>query len=217
MEIIKKLPVWSIVALLLILMVLACFAVADGRRVEFWPPVIHEKGSDDIFELKNKLNERQDYMAPANIIKLFPVQTQQETIALTQQEITRLLADYQAEVQMHEKKIQEMQGQLAEVQRVDGTFLYKLLIFNHDTQCYGTSLNFTAGKDKDQCLTKKILASRFLEFLAEVDFYQNNQKDNVQTAKLQLLKLQSKYQFNTKGWYGPDVFKSIINEFHGKS
>lgn len=198
-------------------MVLACFAVADGRRVEFWPPVIHEKNNDDVSELKNKLNELQEYMAPANIIKLFPVQAQQESITLTQQETARLLAAYQAEVQVHENKIQEMQGQLDEVQRIGGTFLYKLLIFNHDAQCYGTSLNFTAGKDKDQCLTKQKLALRFLEFLAEVDFYQNNQENNVQTAKQQLLKLQGKYQFNTKGWYGPDVFKSIINEFHGKS
>ena len=35
-------------------------------------------------------------------------------------------------------------------------------------------------------------------------------------AKQQLLRLQDKYQFNTKGWYGPDVFNSIISEFYNK-
>jgi len=216
-EIIKKLPVWFIIALLFVLLVLACFAVADGRRVEFWPPVIHEKNADDITELQKSLHEKSDYMAPTQIIKLFPVQAQQATIALTQQETTRLLTEHQVSIKAHENKLQELQQKLDEVQRVDGTFLYKLLIFNHEAQCYGSSLNFTAGKDKDQCLSKKQLAIQFLEFLAEVDFYQNDQVNNVATAKQQLLKLQEKYQFNTKGWYGPDVFKSIINEFHGRS
>jgi len=217
MEIIKKLPAWFVIAVLFILMVLACFAVADGRRVEFWPPVIFEKNVDEISTLKQSLQAKNDHMSPTEVIKLFPLQAQQASIALTQQETQRLLNAYQLKQQVSDKNLQAMQAKLNEVERVHGTFLYKLLVFNHDAQCYGSSLNFTAGKDKDQCLSKQKLAQQFLEFLAEVDFYQNDQLNNVVTAKQQLLKLQDKYQFNTKGWYGPDVFKSIINEFHGKS
>ncbi len=217
MEIIKKIPAWFVIAVLFILMVLACFAVADGRRVEFWPPVIFEKNVDEISTLKQSLQTKNDHLAPAEVIKLFPLQTRQASIALTQQETQRLLNAYQLKQQKSDKNLQAMQEKLNEVERVHGTFLYKLLVFNHDAQCYGSSLNFTAGKDKDQCLSKQKLAQQFLEFLAEVDFYKNDQLNNVVTAKQQLLKLQDKYQFNTKGWYGPDVFKSIINEFHGKS
>ncbi len=217
MEIIKKLPVWFVIALLFILMVLACFAVADGRRVEFWPPVIFEKNVDEMSTLKRNLDVKSDHLAPAEVIKLFPLQAQQASIALTQQETQRLLNAFQLRQQASDKKLLAMQGKLNEVERVHGTFLYKLLVFNHDAQCYGSSLNFTAGRDKVQCLSKQKLAQQFLEFLAEVDFYHNDQLNNVVTAKQQLLKLQDKYQFNTKGWYGPDVFKSIINEFHGKS
>jgi len=221
MEILKKIPVWFMVTLLsiacLVVLAMVGYAVADGRRVDLWPPVIHEKNSAQVNDLKQQIEARHDYLAPQAIIKLFPLESQKNSLPLTRQATQDLVNDYRVKWQSANVSVTELRAQLDEVERVHGTFLYKLLIFNQDAQCYGSSLNFTAGKDKAQCLSKQKLAQQFLEFLAEVDFYQNDQENSVATAKQQLLKLQDKYQFNTKGWYGPDVFKSIINEFHGKS
>lgn len=217
MELLKKTPVWLVIVLLLAITIMAGYAIADGRRVDFWPPVIHGKISDEINKLRLDLKTKEDYLSPKEVIGLFPKDAQKASVTLTKQETESLLNDFKKNSEGLNKAMEIMQLKLSEVKKVDGTFLYKLLIFNHDTQCYGATLNFTAGKNRVECLSKENLASQFLEFLAEVDFYANHKKNNTSTAKEQLLMLQEKYEFNTKGWYGPDVFKAIINEFYGKA
>ena len=217
MDILQKTPVWLIVGLLVVILAMAGFAVADGRRVDFWPPAIHEKNADETTQLRLDLKKMEGFLSPKEVIELFPKEVQKESVALTKQETETLLNDYKNDKEELNNAMQAMQEKLSEVKKVDGTFLYKLLIFNHDTQCYGSTLNFTAGKNKEECISKEVLASQFLEFLTELDFYANDKKNTTSTAREQLLLLQEKYEFNTKGWYGPDVFKAIINEFYGKA
>jgi hypothetical protein len=217
MEILKKIPVWAIVLLLFIIAGMAGFAIADGRRVDFWPPAIHEKNTDEISELKEELKNKESYLSPAEVVALFPKDSQDVSIEKTKQNTLDLIVENENSIKELSDSLQQMQVKITEVKKIDGTFLYKLLIFNYETQCYGATLNFTAGKNRPECLSKEVLASKFLEFLAEIDFYPDDKKNNPATAKEQLLKLQSKYQFNTKGWYGPDVFKAIISEFYSKA
>ena len=217
MDLFQRIPVWLIIGLLIVITSMAGFSIADGRRVDFWPPSIHAKVSDETDKLRQNLKIKEKYLSPKEVIELFPKEAQAESVVLTQQKTESLLNDYKKKENDIKISMLNIQNKLAEVKKIDGTFLYKLLIFNNDAQCYGSTLNFTAGKNRPECLTKEHLASQFLEFLTEVDFYANDKKNTTSTAREQLLLLQEKYEFNTKGWYGPDVFKSIISEFYGKA
>ena len=222
---IKHIPNWLLVTLIsfvvLVLVISILMAVSDGRRVEIGSLVIHESTSDqvdklqrEIDDLNNKLLANQAKLTEEDLLLKLPAEFRKATLDLSLAEMTRWI-----QITGKQKTdIEKLHAKLEQVEKVDGTFLYKLLIFNQDAACYGNTLNFTAGVDRNECLPKAQLAERFLQFLSEIDFYVisgTDQPAQVQ-AKQQLLRLQDKYQFNTKGWYGPDVFNSIISEFYNK-
>jgi regulator of replication initiation timing len=196
-------------------------AVSDGRRVEIGSLVIHASASDqleklhrEIDDLKQMLEASQARLTEEQVLLKLPAELKKETLNLSIAEMAKWIQN----TKIQHANIETLHSKLEQVEKVDGTFLYKLLIFNQDAACYGATLNFTAGGDRNECLPKAQLAERFLQFLSEIDFYVINGTDQpaqVQ-AKQQLLRLQDKYQFNTKGWYGPDVFNSIISEFYNK-
>ncbi|MFT5594860.1 MAG: hypothetical protein ACI8SR_003260 [Oceanicoccus sp.] len=220
---IKHIPNWLLVTLVsLVVFVLAIcilMAVSDGRRVEIGSLVIHESVSDQVKKLKNEIGDLNKMLESSHakfteddvLLKLPPI-FKKETLDLSVAEMTQWLDRFNAQA-LNAKKLRLS---LDEVEKIDGTFLYKLLIFNQDAVCYGSTLNFTAGIDRDECLPKAELAERFLQFLSEIDFYTGKGDGSPQKAKQQLLRLQEKYHFNTKGWYGPDVFNSVISEFYSK-
>ena len=47
MEILKKLPQWVLVFLVFYIAVLVSYAVYDNRKVQFWPPIIYEKETNN--------------------------------------------------------------------------------------------------------------------------------------------------------------------------
>lgn len=222
---IKHIPNWLFVTLIsfvvFVLVISILMAVSDGRRVEIGSLVIHESSSDQIKKLQSEIDDlnkvleaSQARLTEEQVLLKLPVELKKETLDLSVTEMRRWI--HNANVQKTD--IEKLHSKLEQVEKVDGTFLYKLLIFNQDAACYGATLNFTAGVDRNECLPKAQLAERFLQFLSEIDFYVINGTDQPAQAqaKQQLLRLQEKYQFNTKGWYGPDVFNSIISEFYNK-
>ena len=222
----EKIPVWLIIALLVVTAILVAYAVFDGRRVDFWPPSIHEKNSQDsnstvqlkkeLEDFKSELKKKDNYLSPAEVIALTLPVYQKETVPLTQQAVSNALKDKTERINTLSVLNNELEVDINKFKKIDGTFLFKLLLFNFDAQCYGSSLNFTAGKNRSECKSKEELATRFLGFLEEIDFYNNGLPNNTTTAKNELIKLQNKHNFSTRGWYGPDVFKAVIAEFYGK-
>lgn len=234
MEWLNKMPRWLIAFSLLVSTGLISYAIYDGRGIELGPFIIHAKTDavehdvnvvylKEIEELKTEIEKKSAYLSPEQVIELFPVSVRKKTIELTRQSAS----------DVHSKSLENLEGmrllnvtaskenktliaRLDEVKSIEGTFFYRLLIFNDDVKCYGESLNFTAGEDRPECKNKDELAERFLGFLAEVDFYSNDRKNDPRTAKEELIKLQSKHMFDTRGWYGPDVFRAIITEVHSK-
>lgn len=224
MEWIKHIPNWLLVTLisLVVFALVICMvvAVSDGRRVDLGPLTLHESASSQVTALENQnealkaqLEEKGGKLSEQDVLNKLPPLLRGQNLDVTIDNIEKFIEDSKKQ---HTLNL-ALQRNLDEVKKVDGTFLYKLLIFNQDATCYGSTLNFTAGKDRAECLPKAQLAERFLEFLSEIDFYAATTSPTPVEAKAQLLRLQDKYEFNTKGWYGPDVFKSIISEFYSKS
>lgn len=224
LEWIKHIPNWLLVTLIslvaFVLVICLLVAVNDGRRVEIGPFTIYESASAEIAKLeheverlKTQLDNRPQTFNEQVVLAQLPASLNAQTLNEALTKIRNILALSQEQASHNTW----LQSKLEQVEKVEGTFLYKLLIFNQDATCYGATLNFTAGKDREECLPKAQLAERFLEFLTEIDFYVATASPSPAEAKAQLLRLQEKYQFNTKGWYGPDVFKSIISEFYSKA
>ena len=222
---IKHIPNWLLVTLIsfvvFVLVICILMAVSDGRRVEIGSLVIHASASDQVAELESEiirlnqaLQASQGKLTEDDLLIKLPKEFNKETLNLSIAEMTQWINNTNSQ----KVDIESLHAKLEEVEKIEGTFLYKLLIFNQDAACYGATLNFTAGVDRNECLPKAQLAERFLQFLSEIDFYMvsENAQPAQRQAKQQLLRLQEKYQFNTKGWYGPDVFNSIISEFYNK-
>lgn len=220
---IKHIPSWLLVTLVslvvFVLVICILMAVSDGRRVEIGSLVIHESASGQVKKLENQishlnqaLEKSREKLTEDDVLLKLPQAFKKESLDLSVAEMAQWLDRFNEQT----VDIQNLRLSLQEAEKIDGTFLYKLLIFNQDAACYGSTLNFTAGIDRDECLSKAKLAERFLQFLSEIDFYTGKGESSPQKAKQQLLRLQEKYHFNTKGWYGPDVFNSIISEFYNK-
>jgi hypothetical protein len=225
LEWIKHIPNWLLVTLMslvvFVLVICILMAVSDGRRVEIGSLVIHASASDQVEKLHREIDDlnqmlevSQARLTEEQVLLKLPAEFKKETLNLSIAEMAKWIQN----TKIQHVNIENLHSKLEQVEKVDGTFLYKLLIFNQDAACYGATLNFTAGVDRNECLPKAQLAERFLQFLSEIDFYVINGTDQPAQAqaKQQLLRLQEKYQFNTKGWYGPDVFNSIISEFYNK-
>lgn len=244
-ELVNKIPVWLIVIFLIAATVLFGYAVFDGRKVEFWPLVIHEKidmnkVTNKILEEKNgeivilkkeveKLSNKLEEKAPETlkekiVISFFPEEMQRDTLNETINVNNNTLSNYREEIATLngvineiQKDIQIKEEELEKFNEVKNTFIFRLMRFHNDTQCYGSSLNFTAGRDKEECIKKSILADRFIEFMTELEIVDGSQKSSTNYAKKELINLQKKYNFNRQGWYSIDVFKVMIIEFHAKA
>lgn len=214
----KRVPQWLLILALLGLLVLVAYAVLSGRKVEFFPPVIHASTAD------NEVLE-------AELIEQFPQGLRKDNISDT---ITHAVD----EIQSLEQNVSELKGssavlaeklneqelalienrkRLARYEELKDTFLYRLLSFHKDAQCYGTTLNFTAGMNRDDCVQKEELAHRFMDLLIELEVVENTQDKSAQAAKEGLVYFQQENEFKKVGWYSAYVFSALLKEFQSKA
>ncbi|NVK39110.1 MAG: hypothetical protein HWE18_14380, partial [Gammaproteobacteria bacterium] len=169
MEWIKHIPNWLLVTLisLVVFALVICMvvAVSDGRRVDLGPLTLHESASSQVTALENQnealkaqLEEKGGKLSEQDVLNKLPPLLRGQNLDVTIDNIEKFIEDSKKQ---HTLNL-ALQRNLDEVKKVDGTFLYKLLIFNQDATCYGSTLNFTAGKDRAECLPKAQLAERFL-------------------------------------------------------
>ena len=223
MDFLKNIPKWALIALIVYLAFLITFAIFDGRRVDLWPPVIHEKtispNGDLVSEnaaLKRKLTAKKSYLSPQETIELFPEKVRRETVKQTADEVFKLVqivSEQNDKLAVWEKKIKI-------IENIEGDFLYRILTFHDEALCFGDSLNFTHEPlclDAAKCTKKEELAKRFLGFLAEIEFYNRRIVANPTVAKTELIKYQESKSFGRTGWYSRDVFKWIVLDYYGKS
>jgi len=97
------------------------------------------------------------------------------------------------------------------------SYILPLRKFHSETRCYGSSLNFTTGEDKPECISKEELATRFLGFLVELKHYEKEQPASKEIAKKELIKLQQKFKFSKPGWYGIHTFNILATELRTKA
>ncbi|MEN8134958.1 MAG: hypothetical protein ABFS18_05410 [Thermodesulfobacteriota bacterium] len=92
---------------------------------------------------------------------------------------------------------------------------------HNDAVCYGRSLNFIHEPDESysHCVTKEVLAKRFLKFFEELEIIENNGGMDYSRAKAksELIKLQTKYNFTNPGWYTEFMLGILIIEYAKKA
>ncbi len=230
MDYLKIIPKWTLIALIGYVAILFSFAVWDGRRVEFWPPRIyenpiapknkHDKANIELKEkneeLEKKLKAKEAYLSPQEVIKLFPEGTRRQTVKETLNEVFKSI-----EVSSRQKqKIVEWHEKIKILESIEGDFLYRILTFHKEAECYGDSLNFThipGRQDSEKCTRKEDLARQFLSFLSEIEFYKGDVVTNTLVAKTELIRYQRSKLFGHTGWYSSEVFKYIVLDYYGKS
>jgi hypothetical protein len=100
---------------------------------------------------------------------------------------------------------------------LNDSYILPLRKFHSEARCYGSSLNFTVGEIKTECVPKEELATRFLGFLVELNIYDKEKPKSLEIAKKELVKLQQKYKFSKPGWYGIHVFNILATELRTKA
>lgn len=222
MDFLKIIPKWALVALIGYVAILISFAVWDGRGVEFWPPKIYEKSNTtkndcdkENIELKKELKVKESYLSPQEVFKLFPEDLRRSTVKETSDEVSKLVERFTE--QSHE--LDKWGEKIKFIESIEGDFLYRILAFHREAECYGDSLNFThipETQDENKCTKKEELAKRFLSFLSEIEFYNGEVIDNTFTAKNELIRYQQRKLFGRTGWYSSEVFKYIVLDYYGK-
>lgn len=236
MELLKVIPKWAVSILVLLVAILISYAVFTGRGVTFWPPsisaktkiepsellLLQQKNKDMLAEinrlksqvdgLKHNLEEKKFLISEAEAINVFPPEIRRQSLKLTATEVSHLISSREKATLHIQKMEQELEG-------IKGKFLFRLLSFHRDAGCYGDSLNFTytsPNLETQNCIKKMELAKRLLGFLAEIEFYHGPVIDSPEIAKEQLIKYQKSKNFTRIGWYGIDVFKWIVIDYHQK-
>lgn len=122
------------------------------------------------------------------------------------------------EKEKNEKEIEELKYPF---HQINNSKLKQLLAFHNDASCYGQSLNFTHEPDKsyNHCVTKKILAKRFLKFFEELEIIESDEELDYSRARAkdELINLQIQYQFTNPGWYTEFMLGILIIEYAKKS
>jgi len=223
MDFLKSLPKWALMALAGYVAVLFTFAIFDGRRVDFWPPAIHQKGGTPtrnavpvgrIAELEKELAEKKSYISPKETLNMFPEPVREKTLKATADRVSRLVED----VSDKNSELAVLREKAESIENIEGDFLFRVLTFHAEALCYGDSLNFTHPPlDPEKCTEKEALSKQLLGFLAEIEFYGGPVAESPKEAKSELIRYQETKAFGRKGWYSRDVFKWIIIDYYGKA
>lgn len=223
MDFLKTVPKWVLIAIVGYVAILFTFAIFDGRRVDFWPPAIHERTSSadqdlaqEIANLKKELSEKKSYISSEETLQMFPETVRSNTIQQTADRVIELVEN----VSKQKTELAALQEKMKGIESLEGDFLFRILTFHHEALCFGDSLNFThepLGLGAAKCTTKEKLAKRFLGFLAEIEFYQGPIVESPEIAKTELTNYQESKSFGRTGWYGRDVFKWIVIDYYGKA
>lgn len=158
------------------------------------------KTSDDLnITLQNKINE----------------------LVLVQDELKNEQVKSSAQKILLDEKDKEIKVLKQQSFNINNTKLKQLLSFHNDTACYGRSLNFTHESDEsyNHCVSKEILAKRFLKFFEELEIIENDGAADYSRAraKAELIKLQTQYKFTNTGWYTEFMLGILIIEYAKKA
>jgi hypothetical protein len=220
-----KLPIWLISISLLVII---CFALLNGKGLEFCPPAICGKvdpneNEDQLNVLKEKdkkiseLNERMTKLA-----ELSDKEVERSQIKIRELEDKYLkLSQATGNVREQNNPVNQSSQKPAAAPKqpevINDSYLLPIRQFHQEARCYGSSLNFTVGEEKPECVSKEELASRFLGFLVQLNQYDKAMPKSKDLAKKELIKLQQKYKFSKLGWYSIHVFNILATEIRTKA
>ena len=219
-----KLPIWLISISLLVII---CYALLNGNGLEFCPPAICGKvNSSENEDQLNVLKEKDKKISELNerIMKLADLsdkEVERSQIKIKELEDKNLkLSQATENVQEQNNPVdQNFQKPAAPKQSevINDSYLLPIRQFHQEARCYGSSLNFTIGEEKPECVPKEELASRFLGFLVQLNQYDKAMPKSKDLAKKELIKLQQKYKFSKLGWYSIHVFNILATEIRTKA
>lgn len=228
MEYLKLLPRWLFITFLVIFTGIFGFAVLEGREVTAWPLTIGPKDSisaeyialEKEYELLSKEYDRlnqeliaaQSKITEQQALSYFPEIVQKQSLRATAAEVHRLIEDLTHSNLALNQLTDRIEG-------IQGDFLYRILQFHKDTACFGNTLNFTYidnSPETAECISKHLLAERFLGFLAELEHFNGRVDANTELAKRELIRYQKKKRFKTTGYYGYEVFKWLVIDYSNK-
>lgn len=224
----KKLPIWLFTYSLLVITALLPFASYGGTGVESNPAAIIEKvdqskNEDHLNAIKEKDKQISELNGTLTKLKEFTIQEiskrekqikelEDKNLALSQK--TGNTKEQSSNVNNETPQLKAAPDQ---PRKVSDSYILPLRKFHQEARCYGSSLNFTVGEAKPECIPKEELATRFLGFLVELNFYDKEKPRTLEIAKKELIKLQQKYRFSKPGWYGIHMFNILATELRTKA
>lgn len=223
-----KLPIWLTTYSLLVIPALLSFPSHAGIGAESTPAVISEKvdqskNEDHLNAIKEKDKQINELNGTLTKLKEFTI----HEISIREKQIKELedknlaLSQKTGNTKEQNSNVSNETPQLKaapdQPRKVNDSYILPLRKFHQEARCYGSSLNFTVGEAKPECIPKEELATRFLEFLVELDLYDKEKPKTLEIAKKELIKLQKKYKFSKPGWYGIHMFNILATELRTKA
>lgn len=223
-----KLPIWLITYSFFVFSALLSFSSFGGTGVESTPAAISEKvdqrkNEDDLTAIKEKDKQISELNGTLTKLKEFTIQEiskrekqikelEDKNLALSQK--TGNTKEQNSNVNNETPQLKAAPDQ---PRKVNDSYILPLRKFHQEARCYGSSLNFTVGEAKPECIPKEELATRFLGFLVELNLYDKEKPKTLEIAKKELIKLQQKYKFSKPGWYGIHMFNILATELRTKA
>ena len=218
----KKLPIWLISYSLLGITAIFPVATIGGTGTESIPPAnseiekhlkaIEEKDKE-ISELNETLSKFGKSVSDAMSKNNAQIKDLEEKNLKLSQEVDK----YKSPASPENNETQQLKTAPDQPREFNDSYILPLRKFHSEARCYGSSLNFTVGETKPECVPKEELATQFLGFLVELNIYDKEKPKSLEIAKKELVKLQQKYKFSKPGWYGIHVFNILATELRTKA
>ncbi len=208
----KMLPIWSITYSSFVFSVVLSFASFAGAGAESVPDAISEKDKQ-ISELNGTLSKLKEFTIQEISKREKQIkELEDKNLALSQK--TDNTKEQNSNVNNETPQLKAAPDKPKEI---NDSYILPLRKFHSEARCYGSSLNFTVGEKKPECIPKEELATRFLGFLVELNLYDKEKPMTLEIAKKELIKLQQKYKFSKPGWYGIHMFNILATELRTKA
>jgi len=236
-----KLPIWLVSLSFLVITALFFLVFFNGNASEFCPHSIcgkndKSKNEDYLTAIREKdmqIEDLNDSLSEVNkaLIKQF-LKSQKQVKDLedrnlvlsrafdskkTQASTVKNVKSRLEEATVRQPDVPKSENQSESHQVINDSYLLPIRQFHQEARCYGSSLNFTIGEEKPECVPKEELASRFLGFLVQLNQYDKAMPKSKDLAKKELIKLQQKYKFSKLGWYSIHVFNILATEIRTKA
>ena len=223
-----KLPIWLTTYSFLVITALLSFPSHGGTGAESTPAVISEKADQSknedhlnaIKEKDNKISELNETLSKLGKATSDAISKNNAKIKELEDKNLKLSQEidkYKTPNSNVNNETPQLKAAPDQPRKVNDSYILPLRKFHQEARCYGSSLNFTVGEAKPECIPKEELATRFLGFLVELDLYDKEKPKTLEIAKKELIKLQKKYKFSKPGWYGIHMFNILATELRTKA